>query len=98
MTMADNQAVESQSSQQTPEQGKTGIDKEKVAQIIEIMREALQADGGDIELIGIDDDGTVSVELTGTCAACSLSSYDLSMGVERVLKERVPGVTRVQAI
>ncbi|MBM6999596.1 NifU family protein [bacterium] len=74
------------------------VDKEKVEQIIEVMREALQADGGDIELIGVDDDGVVSVELTGSCAGCALSSYDLSMGVERVLKERVPGVTRVQAI
>lgn len=74
------------------------VDKEKVAQIIDVMAEALQADGGDIELIGVDEDGVVSVELTGTCASCSLSSYDLSMGVERVLKERVPGVTRVQAI
>ena len=74
------------------------VDKEKVAQIIDVMAEALQAEGGDIELIGVDEDGVVSVELTGTCASCSLSSYDLSMGVERVLKERVPGVTRVQAI
>ncbi len=74
------------------------VDKEKVAQVIDIMREALVADGGDIELIGVDDDGVVSVEMTGSCAGCALSSYDLSMGVERVLKERVPGVTRVQAI
>lgn len=74
------------------------VDREKVEQIIEVMREALQADGGDIELIGIDSDGVVSVDMTGACATCSLSSYDLSMGVERVLKERVPGVTRVQAI
>ncbi|MBS5451455.1 MAG: NifU family protein [Coriobacteriia bacterium] len=77
---------------------KVAIDKEKVAQIIEVMAEALQADGGDIELIGVDDDGVVSVELTGACAGCSMSDYDLSMGVERILKERVPGITRVQAI
>ncbi len=78
--------------------GTNVVDKEKVEQIIEVMREALQADGGDIELIGVDKDGVVSVELTGSCAGCALSSYDLSMGIERVLKERVPGVTRVQAI
>lgn len=74
------------------------VDKEKVQQVIDVMREALQADGGDIELIGVDDDGVVSVEMSGSCAGCALSSYDLSMGVERVLKERVPGVTRVQAL
>lgn len=78
--------------------GATLVDKEKVEQVIEVMRTALQADGGDIELIGVDDDGVVSVEMTGSCAGCALSSLDLSMGVERVLKERVPGVTRVQAI
>lgn len=77
---------------------KVAVDKEKVAQIIEVLAEALQADGGDIELIGVDDEGVVSVELTGACAGCSMSSWDLSMGVERILKERVPGVTRVQAI
>ena len=74
------------------------IDKQKVAEIIEVIAESLQADGGDIELIGVDDDGVVSVELTGACAGCSMSEWDLSMGVEQILKQRVPGVTRVQAI
>ena len=74
------------------------IDRVKVVQIIEIMRESLQADGGDISLVDISEDGTVTVELHGACASCALSSYDLSMGVERVLKERVPGVTRVVAL
>ena len=74
------------------------IDRVKVVQIIEIMRESLQADGGDISLIDISEDGVVTVELHGACASCALSSYDLSMGVERVLKERVPGVTKVVAL
>ena len=74
------------------------IDRVKVVQIIEIMRESLQADGGDISLVDISDDGVVTVELHGACASCALSSYDLSMGVERVLKERVPGVTKVVAL
>ena len=73
------------------------IDRVKVVQIIEIMRESLQADGGDISLVDISEDGVVTVELHGACASCALSSYDLSMGVERVLKERVPGVTKVVA-
>ena len=74
------------------------VDRVKVVQIIEIMRESLQADGGDISLIDISEDGVVTVELHGACASCALSSYDLSMGVERVLKERVPGVTNVVAL
>jgi Fe-S cluster biogenesis protein NfuA len=74
------------------------VDKEKVAEIIEIMRESLQADGGDIALIDVSEDGVVTVELQGSCATCSLSTYDLSMGVERVLKERVPGVKSVVAL
>jgi Fe-S cluster biogenesis protein NfuA len=74
------------------------VDKEKVSEIIEIMRESLQADGGDIALIDVSEDGVVTVELQGSCATCSLSTYDLSMGVERVLKERVPGVKSVVAL
>ena len=74
------------------------IDSVKVVQIVEIMRESLQADGGDISLVDISEDGVVTVELHGACASCALSSYDLSMGVERVLKERVPGVTKVVAL
>ena len=74
------------------------IDRVKVVQIIEIMRESLQADGGDISLVDISEDGVVTVELHGACASCALSSYDLSMGVERVLKKRVPGVTKVVAL
>ena len=74
------------------------IDRVKVVQIVEIMRESLQADGGDISLVDISEDGVVTVELHGGCASCALSSYDLSMGVERVLKERVPGVTKVVAL
>lgn len=74
------------------------VDKQKVAAIIEIMRESLQADGGDISLVDISDDGIVTVELHGSCASCPMSAYDLSMGVERVLKERVPGITSVVAL
>ena len=74
------------------------VDRVKVVQIIEIMRESLQADGGDISLVDISEDGVVTVELHGASASCALSSYDLSMGVERVLKERVPGVTKVVAL
>ncbi len=71
------------------------VDRDKVEEIIGIMSESLKADGGDITLVDISDDGVVTVELLGACAGCPLSTYDLSMGIERILKERVPGVTSV---
>ena len=48
--------------------------------------------------VGVDDDGVVSLELQGACAGCPMSQLTLSMGVERILKEHVPGVTRVEAV
>jgi Fe-S cluster biogenesis protein NfuA len=57
----------------------------------------LQADGGDIEFIDVKD-GVVKVKLTGTCAGCPMSKMTLQWGVERVLKEKIPGVVRVEAV
>ena len=54
----------------------------------------LQADGGDMAYVGVDDDGVVSLELQGACAGCPMSQLTLSMGVERI--HRRPGVTRVE--
>ena len=54
--------------------------------------------GGDMEYVGVDEDGVVSLELQGACAGCPMSQLTLSMGIERVLKEHVPGVTRVVAV
>jgi Fe-S cluster biogenesis protein NfuA len=48
--------------------------------------------------VGVDEDGVVSLELTGACAGCPMSQMTLSMGIERVLKEHVPGVTSVEAV
>lgn len=74
------------------------VDEELLKQVLDAVRPSLQADGGDCELVGVDDEGVVSLELTGACAGCSLSDLTLSMGIERVLTEHVPGVTRVQAV
>lgn len=74
---------------------KKGIDEKKVEEVINLIRPALQADGGDITLVGVDQDGTVNVELQGACAGCPLSQLTLSNSVERILKERVEGVERV---
>ncbi|MDJ1121985.1 NifU family protein [Olsenella sp. YH-ols2217] len=74
------------------------VDEELLEKVLDAVRPSLQADGGDCELVGVDENGVVSLELTGACAGCSLSNMTLSMGIERVLMEHVPGVTAVRAI
>lgn len=72
------------------------IENDKVAQVIEVIRPAIQADGGDIYLRGVDTTtGVVSVELVGACVSCPASTVTLKAGIERILKDRVPGVTEV---
>jgi Fe-S cluster biogenesis protein NfuA len=68
-----------------------------VLEAIEVIRPALQADGGDIVFKSIDDDGVVHVELTGACGTCPVSSMTLKAGVERIIKDRVPSVNSVEA-
>jgi Fe-S cluster biogenesis protein NfuA len=75
--------------------GGSGIDMAKVEEVIEIMRPAIQADGGDIELIGVDDSGVVTVELQGACVSCPASTVTMKAGIERIMKDRVEGVTAV---
>lgn len=69
--------------------------REQVEQILNLVRPQLQADGGDIELVEVEEDGTVKVKLLGACHGCPMSQMTLAWGVERVLKERVSGVTKV---
>ena len=71
------------------------VDKNDVAAVLELIRPSLQADGGDVRFVDVDEDGVVSVELQGACKGCPMSEMTLANGVERILKERVPGVTRV---
>lgn len=71
------------------------VDKEKVAEVLDAIRPSLQADGGDIELVEVTDDGVVKVQLQGACKGCPMSQITLSQGVERVLKDRVEGVVSV---
>ena len=68
-----------------------------VLEAIEAIRPALQADGGDIVFKRIDDDGVVFVELVGACGTCPVSTMTLKAGVERIIMDRVPGVTEVVA-
>ncbi len=74
------------------------IMKEKVQQVIDEIRPNLQADGGDIELIDVTEDGVVKVRLRGACSGCPGAAMTLKMGVERVLKSRVPQVQRVENV
>ena len=70
----------------------------RVKEAIEEIRPSLQADGGDIELVAVADDGTVSVKLKGACAGCPMSQMTLSFGVEKHLKATIPEVTSVVAV
>ena len=66
---------------------------------IEAIRPALQADGGDISFVSVDEaTGVVDVELVGACGSCPASTLTLKAGIERILKDRVEGVTEVNAI
>jgi Fe-S cluster biogenesis protein NfuA len=71
--------------------------KERVQEALDKIRPALQADGGDVELVEIDG-GVVKVRLVGACAGCPMSQITLANGVERVLKQEVPEVERVEAV
>ncbi len=69
--------------------------KEQVKEVLELIRPALQADGGDVELVDVTDDGIVSVRLTGACGSCPMSTMTLKMGIERTLVEKIPEVKEV---
>ena len=69
-----------------------------IVEAIDAIRPALQMDGGDIELVGVNEEGVVQVKLSGACDSCSISWLTLKGGVERILKDRVPGVTAVEAV
>ena len=72
--------------------------KERVASAIEQIRPLLQGDGGDIELVNVDDNGVVQVRLQGACAGCPARQMTLKQGVERTLQEKIPEVTEVVAV
>jgi Fe-S cluster biogenesis protein NfuA len=71
--------------------------EEAVLEAIDLIRPALQSDGGDIVFHSLDEDGVVHVELVGACGTCPVSMMTLKAGVERIIMDRVPGVTEVVA-
>jgi Fe-S cluster biogenesis protein NfuA len=65
---------------------------------VDAIRPALQSDGGDMRVISLDEDqGVVDIELLGACGGCPMSTMTLKAGIERILKDRVPGITEVRA-
>ena len=72
--------------------------KEQVEKVIEGIRGYLQADGGDIELVGITEDNIVQVRLKGACSGCPGALMTLKTGVERVLKENIPEIKGVEEV
>ena len=73
--------------------------RDEVEKIIAAIRPAIQADEGDIELIGVDEEnGVVTVELMGACVTCPASTQTLKAGIERIMKDRVEGITEVVEI
>jgi Fe-S cluster biogenesis protein NfuA len=71
--------------------------EDAVLEAIDLIRPALQSDGGDIVFVGLDEDGVVHVSLVGACGTCPVSMMTLKAGVERIIMDRVPGVTEVVA-
>jgi Fe-S cluster biogenesis protein NfuA len=69
--------------------------KEKVEKALDEIRPMLQGDGGNVELVSASEDGKVTVRLTGACGSCPMSQMTLKMGVERILRQRVPEVKEV---
>jgi Fe-S cluster biogenesis protein NfuA len=69
--------------------------KEKVQKALDEIRPALQADGGDVELVNVSDDGTVTVKLVGACGGCPMAQMTLKNGIEKRLKQVVPEVKEV---
>ena len=72
--------------------------KENVENALQKVRPSLQADGGDVKLVDVDENGLVKVKLMGACGGCPMSQMTLKMGIEKVLKQDVPEVTSVESV
>jgi Fe-S cluster biogenesis protein NfuA len=72
--------------------------REKIEDALAKVRPALQADGGDVQLVDVDDQGMVKVKLMGACGGCPMSQMTLKMGIEKVLKQNIPEVKAVESV
>ena len=72
--------------------------KEKVESALQKVRPSLQADGGDVQLVDVEEDGVVKVKLMGACHGCPMSQMTLKMGIEKILKQNIPEVKSVESV
>jgi Fe-S cluster biogenesis protein NfuA len=72
--------------------------KEKVEKVLEQIRPSLQADGGNVELVDVTEEGVVKLRLSGACGCCPMSTYTLRLGIEQRLKEEIPEVKKVEQV
>ena len=72
--------------------------KDQIEDALNKVRPSLQADGGDVELVDVDEEGVVKVRLTGACGGCPMSQMTLKMGIEKILKQNVPQINSVEAV
>jgi Fe-S cluster biogenesis protein NfuA len=77
--------------------GERKMTKEQVQEALNKIRPQLQADGGDVELVDVNETGVVKVRLTGACGGCPMSQMTLKMGIEKFLKQQIPEVARVES-
>lgn len=75
-----------------------GTPRDRVQAVIDLIRPAVQSDGGDLELVDVTPDGVVKIRLHGACVGCPSSTITLQMGIERNLKEHIPGIRSVVAV
>jgi len=100
MVVEQENVIEIASPTDKPDTGFDGageIDLSVLETTLEYIRPALQADGGDLVLLGAEN-GKVTLQLVGACGGCPLSTMTLTAGIERILRDRVPGVSTVEAI
>jgi Fe-S cluster biogenesis protein NfuA len=83
---------------ETTAPAESAVDLDALNETLEYIRPALQADGGDMILLGVDAEGRVTLQLVGACGGCPLSTMTLTAGIERILRDRVPGITELIAL
>jgi len=74
------------------------LDKKEVKKVLDQIRPGLQADGGDVDLVEITEDGIVKVRLVGACHGCPMATLTLKNGIERTLKKKIPEVKEVVSV
>ncbi len=74
------------------------LDKEKIESVLSKIRPAIQADGGDVELVNVREDNVVEVRLKGACNGCPMATLTLKAGIERIIKEDIPEVKEVVSV